>query len=475
MVHIDPDKSNAKFKRCVFSSNEWLALISTVFVIKIIYLLLDPNVMFFMGDSGAYLYTAETGWVPPDRSYIYGMILMPIIGLSQNLTSVIIFQTIIGTISSVIFALLILKNISQNKYLVYMAAILFSLDPFQLTYERFLLTETISAFFFVVFLFLCCEITKNKGLLWVIPLSITLAVLCVMTRTAYFPAIVVTYITGTSILILKHYLKNIQNSNISKYLPTLAVITSVPILIISLNLGKSEQSRHDGYFWISSVSPLVTEKDFIKSGLKISILEKSRADCGSDINSREKHRWIKGCLVSLIHQELGNHETAVLKAKEIAKETIYKQPLQYLQLGVLTYLNFWDNKVIHTSLKRDTGIGRKLTEKFNNELRDKYNLDYSDYHTKETVSRIYLLNSTIWVKILLITPFLLLISTLLSAKNNKPIIILLFLCCSAYIATISLFVTDNVVRYLHPLGIFAISSIIILIESANIKLRKIEQ
>src|SRR4029453_17474709 len=55
--------------------SSWWLFCLLVLAIKILLLLLDPSPKLFMGDSGSYIWTALTGWIPPDLSHFYGYTL----------------------------------------------------------------------------------------------------------------------------------------------------------------------------------------------------------------------------------------------------------------------------------------------------------------------------------------------------------------------------------------------------------------
>src|SRR6476659_4861040 len=55
--------------------NAWWLFCALIFAIKFLLLWLDPTPKLFMGDSGAYIWTALTGSIPSDRSYFYGYLV----------------------------------------------------------------------------------------------------------------------------------------------------------------------------------------------------------------------------------------------------------------------------------------------------------------------------------------------------------------------------------------------------------------
>jgi hypothetical protein len=53
----------------------WWPFCVIVVAIKFLLLWLDSTPKLLLGDSTSYIWTALTGWIPPDRSYFYGYIV----------------------------------------------------------------------------------------------------------------------------------------------------------------------------------------------------------------------------------------------------------------------------------------------------------------------------------------------------------------------------------------------------------------
>ena len=89
------------------SSVVWLSLVSLL--TKAVLLIADPYPAFHFGDSGAYLATALVKWIPPDRSFSYGFLLRPLILQSHSLTPVLLMQTWMSTVASIVLGVLLLR------------------------------------------------------------------------------------------------------------------------------------------------------------------------------------------------------------------------------------------------------------------------------------------------------------------------------------------------------------------------------
>ena len=59
-----------------------------------------------MGDSGSYLWTALSGWIPPDRSFLYGYVIRWSSLGTGSLTSLLILQAFLATVTAILVALI---------------------------------------------------------------------------------------------------------------------------------------------------------------------------------------------------------------------------------------------------------------------------------------------------------------------------------------------------------------------------------
>jgi len=67
-------------------------LLGLLLAVKLGLLVLDHDFRFFLGDSDSYLHTAFTGWIPPDRSFLYGYLIGRMTRFVHRLDIVIFIQ-----------------------------------------------------------------------------------------------------------------------------------------------------------------------------------------------------------------------------------------------------------------------------------------------------------------------------------------------------------------------------------------------
>src|SRR6516162_4376929 len=84
-------------------ANGWWLFCALVFAIKILLLWLDPTPKLFMGDSGSYIWTALTGWIPPDRSYFYGYLVRWLAVWPHSFTPLLLSQAIASGVIAITF------------------------------------------------------------------------------------------------------------------------------------------------------------------------------------------------------------------------------------------------------------------------------------------------------------------------------------------------------------------------------------
>lgn len=276
--------SNRKVNRSGIES--WLAFILAVFCIKFLLYMLDPVPGFFFGDSGSYILTALTGWTPQDRSFTYGY-LVHLTAVRANSFSSLITAQIFASVGSTILLTYTLERFFRvRRNVAFALGILFAIEPIQLVYERFVMTECFSLFIFACYALLALQYIQThswKPLVLLPPLGIALVSL----RVSFLPIVQVYTITLPFLAALAACAENSPPSlwlpfNLERGLPagrmrllcvvglhvfisfclTLVIHTGYRHLFGRLSGGEPGYNLRNGLFLLAAWAPVVEPEDF---------------------------------------------------------------------------------------------------------------------------------------------------------------------------------------------------------------------
>src|SRR3954468_15946516 len=148
-------------------SNRSCYIFLLVLCMKGLCLLADWKPAYFLGDSEAYLATATVRYIPPDRSFMYGLLIRRIAYRLHSLEAMIVTQVFLSAIAAALLWFVLRKLFSVGGYLAVVLSIVCSVEPLQLLAERYVLTEASANCLFVLHLALILLYIK-RGRLWVL-------------------------------------------------------------------------------------------------------------------------------------------------------------------------------------------------------------------------------------------------------------------------------------------------------------------
>jgi len=128
-------------------------LFALLLLIKATLYILDSSPMFYMGDSGAYIATALGMYMPPDRSFVYGMVIRYTAVVSHSLSSLFMFQVVASMVSIICMAMILDRYFNANRWLVVIIAVIACFEPLQFMMERYVMTDSLAISIFAIFVF----------------------------------------------------------------------------------------------------------------------------------------------------------------------------------------------------------------------------------------------------------------------------------------------------------------------------------
>jgi hypothetical protein len=165
-------------------ANGWWLFCALILAIKLLLLWLDPAPKLFLGDSGAYIHTALTGWIPADRSYFYGYLVRWLALWPHSFTPLLVTQALASGATAIVFALICRRFFEMSNGLSFLVGVLCALDPYQLVWERYVMTETFSLVLYVLVLYWSLAYLRDRWL-WQLAVLQALSVLLIGFRMSY--------------------------------------------------------------------------------------------------------------------------------------------------------------------------------------------------------------------------------------------------------------------------------------------------
>lgn len=445
-----------------------ISLILWVFAIKLAIFLIDPTVMFFMRDSSRYIDTALVGYIPPDRSFLYGFVIRWITCFSQSLTSLVFFQILCTATSAVILGYLLNRFLSVNWTVAKTFAVLCAIAPIQLLYERYVLTETISLLFFALFVSAAFWYLQNPKVKTLFVLNI-LGVLLIAFRLSYLPVVLIGAVI-TPVLALFHFPGRQHKNNpikrdIRRAFNKKTAVTFLSHILVSFLLVYGLHSAYKtingrlsdkppayqycaGFHLISSWAPLLEKEDFPDLYIGAYLMEYVSFDL-KDRFQRNNQRWHLYGLASCMRIAYGDTLQADKVAYETALNILVRDPLGVIGLAWRSYLDYWNVQHLKKTLLGDRYI-RQFPNEFLETLELHYGLNGAKLSSKKTLTNQLFLNAIPWYMILLCLPPIMAISIIMDKNRHLVFLALLGLFSVLILANSTALIHRNTIRFFHP-------------------------
>jgi putative flippase GtrA len=256
----------------------WTLLAAGLLGLKFLGLVLDPQPQFFMGDSASYLHTALTNWVPPDRSYLYGVIVRTIVGDTQSLAPLLLVQATASAATAVLAASWSQLVFRPGRTVLCVVALLCALDPSQLLYERYVMTETFALLSLALMIVsLTCVIVRGQWL-WMLPAAAAAATVVAL-RMSLLP-VVLASLGVAPLLALAARTLSLRQAMLGVGVAVLFVPLVAPLVT----------RIQSGPFLLAAWSPLLTPRDFADPAQGERVLEGIDV-ANPELFAREVNLW----------------------------------------------------------------------------------------------------------------------------------------------------------------------------------------
>ncbi len=452
----------------------WLFLLLTIIFIKFIIFCIDPIPRFFLGDSWSYLSTAINNWIPPDRSFIYGFIIKYTAIASHSLTTLISIQIATSCFNAIIISYILITFFSFNFRRAFLSALICTLEPLQLMYERFVMTEAFSLFLFTIYILIIFLYFRKPRLLLLVIIQIIgtclislrlsylpivlintlmlpiLALFFQRTQFSFYPMIFKKYIFSEDTFKKRWLISMIAFHILVSVLSTFIFHLGYKNLNGYLSKNPPAYQYKSGTIMMVAFLPVVEQEDFPIPEVAERIFKDLNYDPKNHYN-RVFHHWQSDGIIARLNEAFPDSIKADNLALKTALNALKRDPFGVISVIFKTFKDFWNLSYLKRSLLNDEG-DRPLPEYMLKALKDNFNLDGEKLPFLRTLIVKYHMKIWFWYLFLLCLPFFAFLNIFIYGKDYRILNFFVFYISFLIVLVSCTFCEGVTVRYLHSLG-----------------------
>ncbi len=463
----------------------WWLYCGLVLAIKLLLFWLDPTPKLFMGDSGAYVHTALTGWIPGDRSYFYGYVVRWFAVWPHSFTPLLLIQALASGATAIVFALICSRFLEISNRLSSLFGLLCAVDPCQLVWERYVMTETFSLLFYVLVLYWSLAYLRDRRL-WQLAVVQALSVLLVGFRMSYLVVVQTCTILLPFIAFARCALPVFRKRSetcapkaglLRKGLTHLAASIAMMLMMhgtykyVNGWLSNREPAylystgSHLVAVWAPALEPSDASDprfgELIANGDQFKI---------KNLHVRNAQQFGRGFLVDRwreIEKDLRKNDRV---ARETAMNALRRRPLEIVGLAVQTYLEYQNPASIRWHARTDLGYA-KMRDKDVKMFAEKFGLETVSPPSALPYSLVqrYFLEAWPYYFIVVVSPLICAFATWLGRDRASALLLLVH--ASILMVVITALSPQACIRYLQPISLLTLINIAICVDWLPRRLR----
>ena len=460
----------------------WTLFCFSIFALKLLLFALDPVPKLYMGDSGSYIWTAISGWIPPDRSFFYGYVIRWTALWAESLTFLVVVQVCLSAITCILLSAITRVIFELPERWSYVFGFLCAIDPLQLLYERYVMTEAISLclYAFVIYhSFLYLKAHRLRNLVIVQAISIFL----IGFRMSFLLQVQINTIILPLIAFAPDVFKRIRRRPIADGSPTSPARVCAGHLLLSVTLmfllhaGYKQANgwlshREPNYLYSTGVTllaywaPALQPED--ASDPRLADVIRRGDEFGlRNPAFRNAQRFRPGHLIDMLKKLEPDRSKADTLAKKTALHALWRDPLGILGIGWRTYVGYWNVAAMRKYAEADFSFRRPPGDKLAALLASRFDLSYAKGTTTMSAIQLYYIVAWPYYFLILLAPLLSGLAIALGSVRRYAV--LLFVHISIMMAMSMTFGGDSI-RYLQPISFM---TILLLALGAKIALRPV--
>lgn len=460
-------------------ANPWWLFCAFIFTIKLLLLWLDPTPKFFMGDSGSYIWTALTGWIPGDRSYFYGYVVRWLAVWPHSFTPLLIVQALASGATAIVFALICSRFFKISNTLSFLFGSLCALDPCQLVWERYVMTETFSLIVYVLVVYWSLAYLRDRRL-WQLAVVQALSVLLIGFRMSYLLVVQACTILLPLIAFVPRAFPVLRNRSEarapkSRVAPTALthVIASIAMMFVMHGAYKYANgwlsNREPDYLYdagahlVAVWAPVLKPSDASDPRFANVIANGPHFKIKS-LYLRNAQQFGRGMLMDRWREIEKDPRTNDRVARDTAINALRRRPLGIVGLSVITYMGYCNPAAVRWYARTDLGYG-KLSDDQVKMFAEKFGFQtVKDLPSQpHSLLQRYFLGAWPYYFVVILSPLICALATWLT--RDRAFAFLLFVHASILMVVVTALSPQACIRYLQPISVLTLLSIAICVDS----------
>lgn len=347
-----------------------------LYVLPILILMIwDFVPRFFQGDSVSYLSTQIGKWVPPDRSWEFGLFVNFLLRHTHGLSAFMLLQ--IGALVVLVEGMRILCPRGRSGLVAWgLAGLLVALDPLIEIYTRFYMSDFLAMAFFLVAIggIVLALRPDVRGVgAWLAAALILFGILgAVFFRVAYAPIGLLSAVFAAVLMVRRLTRRHGMVLALAAIMPILAVgaVAGANRLMFAHRFPNQVfVTKLSGVFLAGVFAPALTEADFHHAGIPITHPEFEKLDL-SDYGKRVIQVWghDHSDLQQLIRDNLhitGDYASAIDKAaSRLVMSALKRDPLAFAKVYLVGLVDFAKPAEWQRQVPGEMGLTRTLPAYF---------------------------------------------------------------------------------------------------------------
>ena len=457
------------------AAKPWLLFCALVLFTKLLLLWLDPTPKLFMGDSWSYIWTALKGSIPRDRSYFYGYLVRWLALLPHSFTPLLVIQALASGTTAIAFALICRRFFGMSNRLSFVFGFICALDPLQLVWERYVMTETFGLLVYVLVLYWSLAYLRDMRL-WQLAVVQALSVILIGFRMSYLLVVQACTILLPLIAFARCAVPALGKRSGARTpgagvltIGLAQVVASVALMFVMHGaykyangwLSKREArylystGDHLAAVWAPALEPSdATDPRFgelIANGNQFNI---------KDLHYRNAQEYGEGFLIMRWREIEKKRRKSERTLRETAINALQRRPMAIVGLTTQTYMEYWNPETIRWNAKTDLGYGT-LSDNQIQMLAEKFGFQGVKQLPAQPFSLLQQYFLAVWPYyfVVVVSPLFCAIATWLS--RDRAFALLLFVHASILLVVVTALSPQAGVRYIQPISLLTLLSIAI--------------